>query len=57
MLIGILGLILVGVPGFFLVAAVSKGGDALWILMGAPVLVPVMIAGIVLIILAIALPR
>jgi hypothetical protein len=56
-LVGLLGVLLVGGPGFLLLAAFAEGGDALWILMGVPVLGGLMLIGLVLIGLAVGLAQ
>jgi len=56
-LVGLLGIILVAGPGFLLLNAFAQGGDALWILMGVPVLGGLMLIGLLLIGLAVGLTR
>lgn len=50
-------MLLVGGSGFLLLGAFAKGGDALWILMGAPVLGGMLLIGVLLIALAFGLSR
>jgi len=46
-----------GIPALLLVVAFAKGGDALWIFMGAPLLGVLLLIGLLLIVLAFGLAR
>jgi len=56
-LLGLLGALMAGIPALLLVVAFAKGGDALWIFMGAPLLGVLLLIGLLLIVLAFGLAR